>query len=204
MYGFDLEKKGIYHGPKLTPDDFIPFDDARLSEYVALTLEEWQEVRRQCSLGATQPNEEDQDMKSFVVHYKNKYPGAKVSHSDDSLDVYSADGSEHYVALRKNGAGQILDVSEEMGCRDRHDLAPIPKAARVHKLHADGRIGLDEQAEERRESQQALADLLLGGKGKVPSEHEIIGGSPKSLEGMSEAAKAEKISAKLADAKKTG
>lgn len=88
-------------------------------------------------------------MKSLIVHYKNKYPKGRVHASDSSLDVFN-DKGEHVIALRKNGAGQMLDESEALGLRDRHDLAPIPKDARVHKV-VDGKIGLSEEAEERAE-----------------------------------------------------
>lgn len=91
-------------------------------------------------------------MKSLIVHYKNKYPGAKVIASEDALDVHLKDGS-HAVAMRKNGAGQLVCVSEELGCSDRHDLAPIPKDSRVHKV-IDGKIGRDEKAEEREKSRE--------------------------------------------------
>lgn len=86
-------------------------------------------------------------MKSLYVHYKNKYPGGSVRMSEESFDVYSATG-EHVVALRKNGAGQMLDVSEELGLRDRHCLAPIPKDSRVYKMR-EGKVAYDEMAAER-------------------------------------------------------
>lgn len=87
-------------------------------------------------------------MKSLVVHYKNKYPNGRVEASEDKLDVYCSDGV-HRVALRKGGDGQLKDQSAEMGAVDGHDLSPIPKNTRAHKLHADGKIGLDELAESR-------------------------------------------------------
>lgn len=102
-------------------------------------------------------------MKSYVVHYKNKYPGAKVISSEDALDVFCAD-DRHRVALRKNGAGQFVCVSEEMGCDDSHDLAPIPKNARVHKLYKDGKIALSEEHAVRKEVAAKLAT-----DGKIPS-----------------------------------
>ena len=86
-------------------------------------------------------------MKSWMVHYKNKYPGGRVQSSENSLDVFSASG-EHVVAMRKNGAGQMVCVSEEMGLRDSHDLAPIPKDSRVHKM-VGGKISKDDKHEER-------------------------------------------------------
>lgn len=83
-------------------------------------------------------------MKSWVVHYKNKYPDSRVVASDNSLDVYLKDGT-HAVSIVKNGAGQWADQSAEMGCRDRHDLAPIPKDSRVHKV-VEGVIGYRKEA----------------------------------------------------------
>lgn len=82
------------------------------------------------------------------MHYMNKYPGARIHASDDALDVFL--GDRHVVAIRKDGAGSIVDRSEELGCRDCHCLSPIPKDSRVHKLMPDGKIGQDELAEERR------------------------------------------------------
>lgn len=99
--------------------------------------------------------------KSMIVHYKNKYPGSRVSSDDSKLDVYSADG-DHLVALRKNGAGQWLDQSEELGCFEKHNPAPIPRAARVHKLFADGKIGLDEESKKRVEDRKEFLDLSAG------------------------------------------
>lgn len=95
-------------------------------------------------------------MKSWVVHYKNKFPGCKVMSAEESLDVYSKDG-EHLLAVRKQ-AGNWADVSEEYGLPYRHDLAPIAKDARVHKLHKDGKIGLDDMAEERVEASKSWVE----------------------------------------------
>ena len=106
-------------------------------------------------------------MKSLIVHYKNKYPGAHVQASDNSLDVYDSSG-EHVVALRKNGAGMLVDASEEFGCPDRHCLAPIPKNARVHKI-IDGKVSLDDKAAERIEKRK---DLLRGNKILSEQEYE--------------------------------
>ncbi len=86
--------------------------------------------------------------KPYVVHYKNKYPDCQVRTSDSSLDVYSKEG-HHLVSLRKNGAGQLVDVSEEEGCEERHDLSPIPKESRRFKLYANGMIGKAEEFEDR-------------------------------------------------------
>lgn len=93
-------------------------------------------------------------MKSLVAHYKNKYPGSHVQVSESALDVYSQDG-EHLIALRKNGAGQWNCESEAYGCPERHDLAPIPKDARLYKI-VEGKLALDDQHAERREKRQAF------------------------------------------------
>jgi len=87
-------------------------------------------------------------MKSLYLHYKNKYPGGQVHSTESSLDVYSASG-EHVIAMRRDGSGSLIDQSESLGLRDRHDLAPIPKDARVHKL-IEGKIGMSEESEERK------------------------------------------------------
>lgn len=94
-------------------------------------------------------------MKSWAVHYKNKYPGSQVVHSEESLDVYK--NGEHLVAVRKV-CGSWMDKSEELGCKYKHDLAPIAKEARVHKLHSDGKIGLDEMHEERKQISQSWVE----------------------------------------------
>lgn len=72
-------------------------------------------------------------MKALFVHYKNKYPGGRIEFGDDYLDVYDADGA-HRVSLHKNGAGQLVCRSEQLGCVDKHDLSPIPKESRLWKV----------------------------------------------------------------------
>lgn len=106
--------------------------------------------------------------KSAIAHYKNKYPGGSVRASESSLDVYCAEGI-HRVSLQKNGAGQWVDVSDEVGCLDSHDLAPIPQNSRSYKLYADGKIKPSEEFAEREPVRLALAAHECGGKGKVPS-----------------------------------
>lgn len=93
-------------------------------------------------------------MMSYIAHYKNKYPGGSVRASDHALDVYTASG-EHAVALRKNGAGQWVDESAQYGCSDAHDLSPIPKDSRVHKI-VGGKLGFDEHAEERKDKSKSF------------------------------------------------
>lgn len=89
-------------------------------------------------------------MNHLYVHYKNKYPLARVEARESSLDVYSQDG-EHLVAVRKNGAGQWADHSELLGCRDRHDMAPIPKDSRLYKhCPKSGAVIKDEKFSERK------------------------------------------------------
>ena len=107
-------------------------------------------------------------MKSWVVHYKNKYPGAQIRATEESFDVYV--GNDHKLSLRKSGAGGWSDVSEEMGCSEKHDLSPIPKDARIFKVLADGKIGKDERAEEREEFS---AEVSKKYGGKIPSVDEL-------------------------------
>lgn len=107
-------------------------------------------------------------MNSLHVHLKNKYPEGHVESSDDRIDAYDSKGV-HRVALRKNGAGQMLDVSEAMGLPDCFCLAPIPKESRVWKQNKEGKLVLDEEHAERREAARKLADR----DGKVPSMKQI-------------------------------
>lgn len=86
-------------------------------------------------------------MKTWKVHYLNKYPGGSVESSDSSFKVYNGKG-KLVVALEKGGDGMMHDKSEEYGLEDRHDLSPIPKDSRVHKV-VNGKIGRDELADER-------------------------------------------------------
>jgi hypothetical protein len=110
-------------------------------------------------------------MKSFKVHYMNKYPDAHITMSDDALDVYDADG-EHRLAMRKNGAGQWVCVSEEMGASDAHDLSPLPKNARRFKLYSNGNIGKSEEYVER---SQVAAKLMIENKVLSIKEYEKRG-----------------------------
>lgn len=95
-------------------------------------------------------------MKPYAVHYLNKYPGGRVDYSEDRLDAYDAQGAKR-VSLRLGGNGLVADVGAETGAVDKHDLSPIPKNTRVHKLHTNGSVGLDDLAESRREQSAALA-----------------------------------------------
>jgi hypothetical protein len=103
-------------------------------------------------------------MKSWIVHYSNKYPGGRVSSHGQDLDVYDAEGN-HRVAIRGG-----VDQSEELGCQDRHDLAPIPKNGRFMKLAKDGKIIRAEEHDERRPNAEGMAK---GNGGKVPSIEEL-------------------------------
>lgn len=92
-------------------------------------------------------------MKSYTLHYRNKYPKGHVQSTENAVDVYDHEGN-HCVALRKNGAGQWADESAAQGCLDQHDLAPIPKDARLYKEDikegaATGRIVKDDKYDER-------------------------------------------------------
>jgi len=115
-------------------------------------------------------------MKSLAVHYMNKYPSCRVSFDDTKLDVISKDG-EHLIAMRKNGAGQVVDVSEELGLSERHDLSEIPRDCRFMKLGKDSKISKDEMHDERKPH----AEKLVGKHGKVLSCAEL-----KSIYGTNE------------------
>lgn len=95
-------------------------------------------------------------MKSLQVHYKNKYPGGDVEMSDDKLDVYDSEGQRR-LSLRKNGGGAMVDVSEELGLPDRHDLSPLPKQSRLFKVR-DEKIVKDELYSQRVEKLERYCD----------------------------------------------
>lgn len=100
-------------------------------------------------------------MKQWHVHYMNKYPQGRVSASDSAMDVYDSEGV-HCVALRKDGGGNLVDRSEELGCKDRHDLSPIPKDARLYKLDPkSGYIVKDEKFDERKDK---VKSFMVGSK----------------------------------------
>lgn len=96
-------------------------------------------------------------MKSLAVHYKNKYPNGKIFESETSLDVYNASG-DHCVSMEKNGAGQWVDRSEAKGCLHKHDLAPIPKDARLYKV-VGGSVVKDEKYAERSKKYSEFLDV---------------------------------------------
>lgn len=102
----------------------------------------------------------------YHVHLKNKYPGGEVYSDENSIDAYDAKGV-HRVALRKNGHGQLLDVSAQLGLPDVFDLSPIPKETRAFKLFADGSCKPSEEYAERIEKAFEIADAH---NGCVPDE----------------------------------
>lgn len=111
-------------------------------------------------------------MKAYAPHYLNKYPGGRVEYSEDKLEAFDAQ-NQRRVSLRLDGNGRIVDVGSETGASDKHDLAPIPKNARLFKLYADGRIAKSEEFSERLES-----SLELKKAGKILSidEYKADGG----------------------------
>jgi hypothetical protein len=103
-------------------------------------------------------------MLSYVAHYKNKFPGARVEFSEENLNVYSSAGAL-LVSLSRGGGGVLVDQGKMLGALYEHCLAPIPKNARVHKLTADNKIALDELHAER----TLVAKELTSIYGMVPS-----------------------------------
>lgn len=102
-------------------------------------------------------------MKSLRVHYMNKYPGCQIMASDSSFQVYLNGALK--VSLMKNGAGQWLCNSKEVGADDCHDLSPLPKDCRFMKLYKDGSVGRAEEYAERHPKALAMAK---DHGGKVP------------------------------------
>ena len=108
-------------------------------------------------------------LKPWIVHYKNKYPNCEVQGDDDTMDII-VDGKVR-VALRRNGAGQWVDCSAELGAPDRHCLEPLPKACRFMKLYKDGTIGKSEEFDDR----FPIANKIAGQfGGRVPSEIQLV------------------------------
>lgn len=108
-------------------------------------------------------------MKPWYVHYLNKFPGGVTDFSESEVRAYCVEGKLR-VLLRKNGAGQWADCSEELGLPNRHDLAPIPRDTRLWKLGRDGVVRPDELAKERAPVALALAAHFGG---CVPGAFEI-------------------------------
>lgn len=132
-------------------------------------------------------------MKSWIVHYKNKFPGCSVNATENSLDVFGADGT-HLVSLVKNGAGQWVDRSEEMGCAKKHCTAPIPRDARVHKLcKVTGNIILDEEAGERVKARRAV--MNSAGEVRTIAEMQAQGHEFDSKGGLVKKAQPQQVSA---------
>lgn len=114
-------------------------------------------------------------MKSWIVHYRNKYPGGRVDVSESALNVFNSDG-QHCVSLRKDGAGGLVCVSKEMGCLHEHDLSPIPKDARLWKMDkVSGAIVRDEKHKER----SALVEKFMDEEGRVVSCEALMLADPK-------------------------
>ena len=97
-------------------------------------------------------------MQSYRVHYMNKYPGGRVVSSASAMDVYDKDGV-HVVSLERDASG-LVDRSKQNGARDCHDLSPIPKDSRVHKV-VDGSIVEDDLAADRK---QLRSQFMEGSK----------------------------------------
>lgn len=87
-------------------------------------------------------------MLSWKAHYLNKYPGGSVESSENSFRVYDAAGKLR-VSMEKSSSGMEC-TSEKNGLEDAHDLAPIPKDSRIHKI-VGNKIVRDDKADEREE-----------------------------------------------------
>lgn len=93
-------------------------------------------------------------MKSLLVHYKNKYPDAKVTLSAGSLTV-EQDG-KMLVYMERNAHGQFVCKSEEYGCEEAHDLTPIAKECRHLGLCKEShKVIKDSKHDERKEACEA-------------------------------------------------
>jgi hypothetical protein len=103
-------------------------------------------------------------LKSLVVHYKNKYPTARVESGENHLAVISKDG-ELLVSVKRGGGGVVFDAQKDDGAKYPHDMSPIPRNTRVYKLTVHHTIEKDEEAAERLPTAKMLEEEL----GFVPS-----------------------------------
>lgn len=105
-------------------------------------------------------------MKHLLVHYANKYGLENVECDDSKLRAYK--NGKLAVLVAKDGAGNIKDMSEELGLEDRHDLSPIPKDGRLYKWSKDGKVIKDELFDERKAKREKLLK-----DGRLPSIEEL-------------------------------
>ena len=109
---------------------------------------------------------------SVLVHLYNKYPQHRVIDGGDSISVVSGEDLKLVMRVEKTAHGVYECVQAKSGAREAFDLSPISKDARVYKLHADGSIGKDELAPERKK----LSEEMVKKHGKIISvkEEEVV------------------------------
>lgn len=103
-------------------------------------------------------------LKSLVVHYKNKYPTARVESGENHISVISKEG-ELLVSVKRGGGGVIIDSQKNDGAKYAHDMSPIPRNTRVWKLTTAHEVEKDEEAAERLPTAKMFEEEL----GFVPS-----------------------------------
>lgn len=106
-------------------------------------------------------------MKSIIVHLMNKYPTCRVIGSETQIRVEKE--HELILLLEKNGHGQFVDKSADIGSTEVFCLSPIPKNCRAYKLFPDGKIGKSEEYIERRD----VALKVAKKSGSIPSLKEL-------------------------------
>lgn len=132
-------------------------------------------------------------MKSFHVHYKNKYPDAQVISTETTLDVFQE--GKHLVSIGKDAAGNFKDYSKEKGCEYAHDLCPLPKRVRIYKAcPVSGHIVKDELHESRLAKQDVNNWCEASGCRRAKSIHEI---KSAPLAEVSESLAEKKVSKKV-------
>ena len=109
-------------------------------------------------------------MKHLLAHYANVYGIENVECDDSKLRAYVS-GKLHVLVV-KDGAGNVKDMSEEMGLEGRHSLSPIPKLSRVWKFDKAGKLAKDEKAEERLKARE---EFLKDGRVQSCEELEAQG-----------------------------
>lgn len=118
-------------------------------------------------------------LKSVYVHLLNKFPRAKVDHSDKKVAAYDSDTGELLMQAEVNGLGQMVDTGPELGAKYSLCLSPIPRDSRRMKIcKKSHKVIRDEQ----HDSRKIIADKYHAEYGMVPSEVQLKH-SPKEKDG---------------------
>jgi hypothetical protein len=94
-------------------------------------------------------------MKHELPHAANRFGLENVECDDKSLRAY-VDG-KLAMLVEINGAGQVVDRSEEFGLSHKFCKSPIPKESRLYK-QVGGKLVKDEKHDDRAKSRAEFCD----------------------------------------------